>query len=64
MTAEEKWVIIPGNIYNSVEDKAMLTQTEQQKAAELLLNAHKTHTKIPSLKETFPEMEVEDWAGW
>jgi 2-oxo-hept-3-ene-1,7-dioate hydratase/2-keto-4-pentenoate hydratase len=60
MTAEEKWVIIPGNIYNSVEDKAMLTQTEQQKAAELLLNAHKTHTKIPSLKETFPEMEVED----
>ena len=38
----------------------MLDEADRQNAAQLLLNAHKTHTKIPSLKETFPEMKVED----
>ncbi len=38
----------------------MLSQTDRQKAADLLRQAHGSREKIPSLKETFPEMEIED----
>ncbi|MEZ4712168.1 MAG: hypothetical protein R3A44_33580 [Caldilineaceae bacterium] len=38
----------------------MLTQSERQTVAERLLEAHRTHTPIPSPKQTFPNMEMED----
>ena len=38
----------------------MLSQVDRQKAAEFLNQAHRTHKKIPSLKQTFPAMEIED----
>ncbi|MEM7116398.1 MAG: fumarylacetoacetate hydrolase family protein [Chloroflexota bacterium] len=38
----------------------MLTDTQRHEAAEMLNAAHRTHKQVPSLKKTFPEMEIED----
>lgn len=38
----------------------MLSQSDRQEVAKRLLQAHQTRTKIPSLKQIFPEMEIED----
>lgn len=38
----------------------MLTDAQRHKAAEMLNTAHRTHKQVPSLKKTFPEMEIED----
>ncbi|MEM7797550.1 MAG: 4-oxalocrotonate decarboxylase [Chloroflexota bacterium] len=38
----------------------MLTDAQRHEAAEMLNSAHRTHKQVPSLKKTFPEMEIED----
>jgi len=38
----------------------MLAQADRQIVAERLLTAHRTHTPIPSPKQTFPALEIED----
>lgn len=38
----------------------MLTQAERQTVANRLLTAHRTRTPMPSPKQTFPNMEMED----
>lgn len=38
----------------------MLTDEQRREAAEMLNTAHRTHVQVPSLKATFPDMEIED----